>query len=122
MVRSAMAVLVLAILPGFVAGQEPVLQAAERVTLEVTVRFDFDLTQPIKGKDVLIVEDIVDTGLSMSFLLKALEVRGVHTTIPLHRKLLGSSAFKSGEYDVDFLERSGLLRPAECHEDHANGA
>jgi hypoxanthine phosphoribosyltransferase len=40
------------------------------------VRFDFDLTQPIEGKDVLIVEDIVDTGLSMSFLLKALEARG----------------------------------------------
>jgi hypoxanthine phosphoribosyltransferase len=40
-----------------------------------TVRFDFDLTQPIAGKDVLIVEDIVDTGLTMSFLLKALEVR-----------------------------------------------
>jgi hypoxanthine phosphoribosyltransferase len=40
-----------------------------------TVRFDFDLTQPIKDKDVLIVEDIVDTGLTMSFLLKALELR-----------------------------------------------
>ncbi|MBL4845844.1 MAG: hypoxanthine phosphoribosyltransferase [Planctomycetes bacterium] len=40
-----------------------------------TVRFDFDLTQPIKGKDVLIVEDIVDTGLSMHFLLKALSAR-----------------------------------------------
>ncbi len=40
-----------------------------------TVRFDFDLTQPITGKDVLIVEDIVDTGLTMSFLLEALEVR-----------------------------------------------
>ncbi|MEZ6185530.1 MAG: hypoxanthine phosphoribosyltransferase [Planctomycetota bacterium] len=40
-----------------------------------TVRFDFDLTQPIKGKDVLIVEDIVDTGLTMSFLLEALKVR-----------------------------------------------
>ncbi|MGE0712517.1 MAG: hypoxanthine phosphoribosyltransferase [Planctomycetota bacterium] len=39
------------------------------------VRFDFDLTQPIKGKDVLIVEDIVDTGLSMDFLMRALEVR-----------------------------------------------
>ena len=40
-----------------------------------TVRFDFDLTQPIKDKDVLIVEDIVDTGLSMHFLLKALSAR-----------------------------------------------
>jgi len=39
------------------------------------VRFDFDLTQPIQDKDVLIVEDIVDTGLSMSFLLDALKAR-----------------------------------------------
>jgi hypoxanthine phosphoribosyltransferase len=40
-----------------------------------TVRFDFDLTQPITGKHVLIVEDIVDTGVTMHFLLEALEVR-----------------------------------------------
>jgi hypoxanthine phosphoribosyltransferase len=39
------------------------------------VRFDFDLTQPIKGKDVLVVEDIIDTGLTMSFLLETLRVR-----------------------------------------------
>jgi hypoxanthine phosphoribosyltransferase len=39
------------------------------------VRFDFDLTQPIKGKDVLIVEDIIDTGLTMSFLLETLRLR-----------------------------------------------
>jgi hypoxanthine phosphoribosyltransferase len=40
-----------------------------------SVRFDFDLTQPIAGKHVLIVEDIIDTGLTMSFLLEALRVR-----------------------------------------------
>lgn len=44
-----------------------------------TVRFDFDMTQPIHGKDVLIVEDIVDTGLSMSFLLEALKPRGARS-------------------------------------------
>ncbi len=42
MVRSVMAVLALAIFPGLMAGQEPVLQAADRATLEVVVRFDFD--------------------------------------------------------------------------------
>jgi hypoxanthine phosphoribosyltransferase len=40
-----------------------------------SVRFDFDLTQPIQGKKVLIVEDIIDTGLTMHFLLEALHVR-----------------------------------------------
>ena len=40
-----------------------------------TVRFDFDLTQPITGKHVLIIEDIVDTGVTMHFLLEALQVR-----------------------------------------------
>jgi hypoxanthine phosphoribosyltransferase len=39
------------------------------------VRFDFDLTQPIGGKHVLIVEDIIDTGLTMTFLLETLQLR-----------------------------------------------
>lgn len=39
------------------------------------VRFDFDLTQSIAGKHVLIVEDIVDTGLTMTYLLETLHVR-----------------------------------------------
>ena len=42
MVRSVMAVLVLAIFPGLTAGQEPVLQASQRATLEEVVRCDFD--------------------------------------------------------------------------------
>jgi hypoxanthine phosphoribosyltransferase len=39
------------------------------------VRFDFDLTQPIAGKHVLLCEDIVDTGLTMTYLLETLQVR-----------------------------------------------
>jgi len=39
------------------------------------VRFDFDLTQSITGKHVLICEDIVDTGLTMTYLLDTLRVR-----------------------------------------------
>ncbi|MDO8526845.1 MAG: hypoxanthine phosphoribosyltransferase [Deltaproteobacteria bacterium] len=34
------------------------------------VRMDFDLTQPITGKDVLLIEDIVDTGSTLTYLLK----------------------------------------------------
>jgi hypoxanthine phosphoribosyltransferase len=39
------------------------------------VRFDFDLTQPIRDKHVLLIEDIIDTGLTMSFLLETLHLR-----------------------------------------------
>lgn len=39
------------------------------------VQFTHDLTQPVNGEDVLIVEDIVDTGLSMRYLLDNLATR-----------------------------------------------
>lgn len=38
-----------------------------------TVRLEFDLTQPIEDKTVLLVEDIVDTGLTASFLMDHLQ-------------------------------------------------
>src|SRR3989338_249689 len=34
-----------------------------------TVRMDLDMTQPVKGKDVLLVEDIVDSGNTLKALL-----------------------------------------------------
>ncbi len=40
------------------------------------VQITSDLSQPIEGKDVLLVEDIVDTGLTLSFLLDLLARRG----------------------------------------------
>lgn len=39
------------------------------------VRFLKDLDQPIKEKDVLIVQDIVDTGLTLHFILRSLQLR-----------------------------------------------
>jgi hypoxanthine phosphoribosyltransferase len=39
------------------------------------VRITSDLTRPIAGKDVLIVEDIVDTGLTMAYLHEFLTTR-----------------------------------------------
>jgi hypoxanthine phosphoribosyltransferase len=39
------------------------------------VRMTQDLSSPIEGKDVLIVEDIVDTGLTMRYLLDNLKTR-----------------------------------------------
>ncbi len=34
-----------------------------------------DLDRPIKGKDVIIIEDIVDTGLTLQYLMETLKVR-----------------------------------------------
>src|SRR5439155_17076052 len=39
------------------------------------VRITGDLSRPIEGQDVLVVEDIVDTGLTMRYLLDNLSTR-----------------------------------------------
>lgn len=39
------------------------------------VQITADLTQPIEGKHVIVVEDIVDTGLTVSYLYQNLETR-----------------------------------------------
>jgi len=39
------------------------------------VRISTDVTQPLAGKDVLLVEDIVDTGLTSAFLVSLLKTR-----------------------------------------------
>ena len=39
------------------------------------VRLINDLSEPIAGKHVLIVEDIIDSGLTMSYIIKSLETR-----------------------------------------------
>jgi len=39
------------------------------------VQITSDLTKPIEGKHVIVVEDIVDTGLTMKYLLENLETR-----------------------------------------------
>ncbi|HEY3234433.1 MAG TPA: hypoxanthine phosphoribosyltransferase [Polyangiaceae bacterium] len=40
------------------------------------VRITQDLTHPIERQDVLIVEDIVDTGLTLSYIIEQLRARG----------------------------------------------
>jgi hypoxanthine phosphoribosyltransferase len=40
------------------------------------VRISKDLDEPIEGEDVLLVEDIVDTGLTSRYLLRTLAARG----------------------------------------------
>ncbi|MDB4988210.1 MAG: hpt [Myxococcaceae bacterium] len=45
-------------------------------TTSGVVQITSDLSRPVAGKDLLIVEDIVDTGLTMSYLRKNLATRG----------------------------------------------
>jgi hypoxanthine phosphoribosyltransferase len=40
------------------------------------VRILKDLDTPIEGRDVLVVEDIVDSGLTLQYLMRSLEARG----------------------------------------------
>lgn len=39
------------------------------------VRISKDLDEPIEGRDVIVVEDIIDSGLTLSYLLRNLETR-----------------------------------------------
>ena len=47
----------------------------DETTSSGVVQITFDLTKPIDGKHVLIVEDIVDTGLTMDYLLEQMRTR-----------------------------------------------
>jgi hypoxanthine phosphoribosyltransferase len=51
--------------------------AATKTTGEV--RLIKDLDQGLDGRDVLVVEDIVDTGLTLNYLLRLLQARGPRT-------------------------------------------
>ena len=47
----------------------------DQMTTSGEVKLTLDLTSGIEGKNVLLVEDIVDTGLTMAYLRKTLEAR-----------------------------------------------
>ena len=51
--------------------------ASTRSSGEVKIVKDLDV--PIEGRDILVVEDIVDTGLTLSYLLANLESRGARS-------------------------------------------
>lgn len=52
------------------------------------VKLTLDLSQPIEGKHILLIEDIVDTGLTMNYLIRNLESRSPKslTTVALLHK------------------------------------
>lgn len=65
------------------------------------VKLTLDLAHPVEGKNVVLVEDIVDTGLTMNYLLRTLEARRPKslTTVSL---LLKPDALKV-QARVDFV-------------------
>jgi hypoxanthine phosphoribosyltransferase len=65
------------------------------------VEITSDLAAPIAGQNVLLVEDIADTGLTLRYLLDLLEARSpasVHTCV-----LLSKTAQRTASIPVDFV-------------------
>jgi hypoxanthine phosphoribosyltransferase len=65
------------------------------------VQITYDLTQPINDQDVLVVEDIVDTGLSMRYLLDNLATR--HPRTVKLCALLHKPSRTRVKIDIDYL-------------------
>jgi hypoxanthine phosphoribosyltransferase len=72
-------------------------------TTETTglVRILKDLSSPISGKDVLIVEDIIDTGLTLNYLLRYLRGKGPSSLRIC--ALLDKPARRLVEIQIDYL-------------------
>jgi peptidoglycan-associated lipoprotein len=104
MVRSATAVLALAIFPGLMAGEEPVQQVSERATLEVVVRFDFDEAAITAETDQLLREKLPILRSSPDFTLR-LEGHADERGSIEYNLALGS---RRAESVRDFLTSQGI--------------
>lgn len=65
------------------------------------VRVTQDLSHPIEGRNVLVVEDIIDTGLTMKYLINNLKTRGpksIRVCTLLHKE-----ARTENEVRMDFV-------------------
>jgi hypoxanthine phosphoribosyltransferase len=73
----------------------------DETTSSGVVEITFDLKKPIEGKHVLVVEDIVDTGLTMQYIQKNLNTRGP-ASVKLC-SLLHKPARQRVETKIDYL-------------------
>src|SRR5215217_6198856 len=64
------------------------------------VRITSDVTKPMAGKHLLVIEDIIDTGLTMSFLLENLRAR--HPASVRLCSLLEKPARARTKIDIDY--------------------
>ena len=60
-----------------------------------------DLDQPIEGKDVLIIEDIIDTGYTLSYLKEILTARNPNSI--KFATLLDKPSRRKADIDVDYV-------------------
>lgn len=65
------------------------------------ISFRLDVKQSLEGKNVIVVEDIVDTGLTISFLMKHLKLKQPKT-LKLCSLLLKEARLKT-KVDIDYL-------------------
>jgi len=79
------------------------------------VRILKDLDESIKGRDVLVVEDIIDSGLTLSYLLRTLRARQPRSlevcallTKPTRRKIEINCQYVGFEIPADFVIGYGL--------------
>ena len=91
-----------------------------------------DLDAPVEGRDILIVEDIIDSGLTLSYLIDVLERRNAHSVKVVtlfdkpHHRTVGLEADYKGflipdafivGYGLDYAEKYrnlpyvGILKP-----------
>jgi len=73
--------------------------SSTRTSGEVRIMKDLDV--PIEGRDILVIEDIVDTGLTLSYLLANLESRGA-ASVKL-AALLDKFERREKEVKIDYL-------------------
>jgi hypoxanthine phosphoribosyltransferase len=73
--------------------------ASMRTSGEVRIMKDLDV--PIEGRDILVVEDIVDTGLTLSYLLANLKSRGARSVKLV--ALLDKFERREREVTIDYL-------------------
>lgn len=79
------------------------------------VKVTHDLTQPVAGRHVLLVEDIVDSGLTISFLLNSFRSRGALSVAvcaflnkPARRRVDVSVDYQAFEVEDKFVVGYGL--------------
>jgi len=87
------------------------------------VRFTKDLETPLKGKDVVVVEDIIDTGITLKYLCRCLKARQprslkVVTLLdkPKRRKVNFAADYIGCKIDDHFVVGYGL----DCAEEYRN--